>query len=70
VFAGPGIYAHHEIHVPAYSGGYAAVTPHGYPVLFPYVRHVPDVRVFAPRGTVAPYAVSVYWPSARAIRAR
>ncbi len=72
VISGPGVYAYHEIDVPPYSGGYAVVTPHAYPTPFPYVRHVPDVRVIASRHGVAPYAASVYWPApnARIIRVR
>jgi len=76
VFAGPGIYAHHEVEVPlvypTYWGGYDVVRPHAHRARFPYVRYVPDVRVIAPRTGVAPYAAYVYWPrpDARIIRAR
>jgi len=68
VISGPGVYAHHELEMPTWwwQGGYAVVTPHGYPTPFPYVRHVPDVRVFSSPVGVAPYAASVYWPASRA----
>jgi hypothetical protein len=59
VLAGPGVYAPHEIGMPTHPG-YAVVTP------FPYVRHVPDVRVFSRPYGIAPYAISVYWPEPRA----
>jgi hypothetical protein len=70
VFAGPGIYAYHEIDVPlAYPthwGGYAVVRPYAHARRFPYVRHVPDVRVLAPPVGIAPYAAYVYWPRSNA----
>jgi hypothetical protein len=67
VISGPGVYAYHTLKAPTYwQGGYSVVTPDVYPTPFPYVRHMPDVRVFAPRRGIAPYAVSVYWPAPRA----
>jgi len=76
VYAGPGVYAYHEIDVPlaypTYWGGYAVVRTHAHARRFPYVRHVPDVRVFARPTGIAPYAINVYWPrpNARIMRAR
>jgi len=67
VLEGPGIYARHEIAYPTVlDGGYAVVTRHAYPTPFPYVHHVPDVRVLPRRPGIAPYAASVYWPAPRA----
>ena len=57
VLTGPGIYAFHEIGMPTHPG---------YAPPFPYVRRVPDVRVFASPYGFAPYAASVYWPAPRA----
>ena len=56
VLSGPGVYAFPEIGIPTHPG---------YAPRFPYVRHVPDVRVFGGRQGIAPYAASVYWPAAR-----
>jgi hypothetical protein len=56
VLTGPGVYAFHEIGMPTHPG---------YATRFPYVRHVPDVRVFGRRDGIAPYAASVYWPAPR-----
>jgi hypothetical protein len=55
VLTGPGVYAFHEIGMPTHPG-YAGVR-------FPYVRRVPDVRVFASPYGMAPIASTVYWPA-------